>query len=626
MKVVSIVGPSQAGKSTLADALATLEGGKPRKHTLFGDAAVTKFSFMEEDWAILDAPGGADHLPQLAPMLAASDAVVLCVPADAEAAVLVAPYLRLVEEADLPTFIFINKIDTAQDRTSEIVAALQNFCPHGIVLRQIPIRENGQVIGAVDLISERAWEYHDHARSSLMELPASVKDREEEARTELLEHLADFDEVLLTELIEDQAPMTDEVYDVSTKVLQHHDLLPALLGSASHGNGMMRLMKSLRHEVPGVDETAARVGALAVGALADNVKHLGKTVLVRALSEGVAPGAKLAGANIGSITDIDAKTQLSALAPGEIGLTVKTDHLSLAAPLYTAEGSLESLPWMACHAANHALLIEPENERDETRLAAALPKLMEIDPGLSVQTDPITGKTLLGTQGPLHLRRVLEKLEGDFGIKAVTAPQGTALCETITGTAQKQYRHRKQSGGAGQFADVVIEVKPLGRGEGFQFTETVKGGAVPRNYIPSVEAGARDALTAGPKGHPVVDLAVNLSDGKHHAVDSSDHAFRTAGKMALREVLTELGTVVLQPVCKVVISVPSVYSGGLSPLVSGLKGQVLGFEADPGAKGWDLFEALMPASSLTELFQSLGGATRGTASFTATLDHYEEQY
>lgn len=626
MKVVSIVGPSQAGKTTLAEALATLEGVKPVKHKLFGDAQVTRFAFMGEDWALLDAPGGADHLPQLPPMLAASDAVVLCVPAETEAAVLCAPYLRLVEASGLPTFIFINKIDQVQDRTSDIVAALQAYCPHGIVLRQIPIRENGVVIGAVDLISERAWEYHDHARSSLMELPASIRDREAEARAELLEHLADFDETLLTELIEDQVPMTDEVYEVSTKVLQHHDLLPALLGSASHGNGMMRLMKSLRHEVPGVAECKQRVGALAVAAMADTVKHLGKTVLIRALSEGVAPGAKLCGAAIGSIVDVDGKTQLGALKPGDLGLTVKTDHLSLTAPLATAEGHLPNPAWMVPHPANHALLIEPESDRDETRLAAALPKLLEIDPGVTLGTDPQSGKTVLGTQGPLHLRRLLEKLEADFGLKVTTAAPTAALCETITGTAQKQYRHRKQSGGAGQFADVVIEVKPLARGEGFAFTETVKGGAVPRNYIPSVETGAREALAAGPKGHPVVDLAVNLSDGKHHAVDSSDHAFRTAGKMALREAMAEIGTVVLQPVSKVTISVPSAYAGGLSPLVSGLKGQVLGFESDPAAKGWDLFEALMPAAALPELFQSLGGATRGTASFAATLDHYEEQY
>lgn len=626
MKVVSIVGPSQAGKTTLVEALATLEGSKPKKLSLFGDMAVTRCAFMGEDWAFLDAPGGADHLPQLAPMLAASDAAVLVIPADAEATVLAAPYLRLIESAGLPTFIFINKIDAAQDRTSAVVSALQAFSPHGIVLRQVPIRENGHVVGAVDLISERAWEYHDHARSSLVELPESMKAREAEARAELLEHLADFDDTLLQELIEDQRPMTEEVYDVATRSLQHHDLLPALMGSASHGNGMMRLMKSLRHEVPAVAEAQARVGALAVGAMADIVKHLGKTVLVRALADGVAAGAKLAGAPVGSIVDVDGKTQLGALKAGEIGLTVKTDHLGVVAPLYTAEGTLDLPEWMALRPANHALVIEPENERDEARLAVALAKLMEIDPGLSTSADPLSGKTVLGTQGPLHLRRVLEKLEADFGIKVGTAPQPAALCETIAKGAEKHYRHRKQSGGAGQFADVVIEVRPLGRGEGFVFAETVKGGAVPRNYIPSVEAGLREALGIGPKGYPVVDLAVTLTDGKSHAVDSSDHAFRTAGKAALREVLGEVGTVVLQPVAKVEIAVPTVYAGGLAPLVSGLKGQVLGFEADPDAKGWDAFAALMPSSALPELFQALGGATRGTASFEAELDHYEEVY
>lgn len=626
MKVVSIVGPSQAGKTTLVDALAAIEGAKPRKLSLFGDMAVTRFSFMNEDWAFFDAPGGADHLPNLAPMLAASDAVVLVVPADLDAAVLAAPYLRLIEETDLPTFIFVNKIDLTQNRTSEIVAALQNWSKHGIVLRQIPIRKDGHVVGAVDLISERAWEYHDHARSSLVELPESIREREAEARAELLEHLADFDDALLNELIEDQRPMTDEVYEISTRVLQHHDLIPALLGSASHGNGMMRLMKSLRHEVPDVAEAQARTGALAVAAMADTVKHLGKTVLVRALAEGVAPGAKLGGDTISSLVDLDAKTHLGALKAGEIGLTVKTDHLSLAAPLLSAEGALDLPGWMAPRAANHALVIEPESERDEARLSGALAKIAEIDPGLHLGTEPQSGKTVLGTQGPLHLRRLLEKLDADFGIKVTTEPLPAALCETITKPAEKQYRHRKQSGGAGQFADVVIEVRPIGRGEGFAFSETVKGGAVPRNYIPSVEAGVRDALEAGPKGYRVVDLAVNLSDGKHHAVDSSDYAFRTAGKMALREVMGELGTVVLQPISKVTIAVPTNYSGGLAPLVSGLKGQVLGFEADPEAKGWDNFSALMPATSLPDLFQALGGATRGTAGFTAELAHYEEMH
>ncbi|MBD3838268.1 MAG: elongation factor G, partial [Brevundimonas sp.] len=159
---------------------------------------------------------------------------------------------------------------------------------------------------------------------------------------------------------------------------------------------------------------------------------------------------------------------------------------------------------------------------------------------------------------------------------------------------------------------------------GFAFTETVKGGAVPRNYIPSVEAGAVEALAEGPNGFPVVDVSVELKDGKSHSVDSSDFAFKTAGKSAIKEALAEVGTVLLQPIMKIDIHVPSVFSGGLVPIVSGMKGQVLGFEAHESAAGWDVFQALLPQAAEDELFNALAGATRGTAWFTSTFDHYQE--
>ncbi len=260
MRVVTILGPSQSGKTTLSEALAGLDGDQPKQIGLYGDATVSKFSFMGEPWAILDCPGGIHNLPLIPPALAASDAAVLCVPAEADAALLAAPYLRLLEELGLPTFLFINKMDAATDRVSDIASALQSFCGHAIILRQIPIMEDRNVIGAVDLISERAWVYHEGKRSSLVEIPDGMRAREQEARSELLDHLADFDDALLEELIEDKVPLAGEVYDVAAKVLQHHDLIPALLGAASHGNGLMRLMKSLRHEAPSVEALAERYG------------------------------------------------------------------------------------------------------------------------------------------------------------------------------------------------------------------------------------------------------------------------------------------------------------------------------------------------------------------------------
>lgn len=626
MRVFTILGPSQSGKSTLATALANLDSAAGKRQEAAGVAALQPFSFMGEDWAAIDIAGGADNLAQAGPALAASDAAVVCVPADAGAAVLSAPYLRKVEEAGIPAFIFVNRMDQATDRVAEIVAALQAYCSHNIILRQVPIREDGQVVGAVDLISERAWQYQEGKPSALIELPVAMYAREQEARTELLEALADFDDTLLGELIEDQKVMPEEVYDVATKVLQHNDLIPALMGSAEHKNGILRLMKSLRHEAPDVDVALERLSqdgkVVAVGCMADLVKHLGKTVMVRALDGSVGNGVPVGGATLGSLTGVGSAA-VTRLTPGDMGQAVKSDHLNLGYA-YGPDGAAPLPGWAQPRPSTFRRVITPVHERDDARLSGALERLAEIDPALVVGQDEASGHVLLNLQGPLHMRRIKQALKDEFGVEVEEGPVPPALRETIKKAVQVHHRHRKQSGGAGQFADVVIEVKPLPRGSGFVFEETVKGGAVPKNYIPSVEAGAREALAQGLNGHPVVDVCVTLKDGKHHSVDSSDYAFRTAGKNAVREALTEAGAVLLQPIMRVHIHVPSVFTGGLVPVVSGMKGQILGFEAEDGVAGWDVFETLLPMSAQDELCNTLASATRGTGWFSTDFDHYEE--
>lgn len=625
MKVFTVLGPSHSGKSTLVEALAGLEESPGKRLDIPGVAAVQGFGFMGEDWAAIDIAGGTENLAPVGAALAASDAAVLCVPADAEAAVLAAPHLRLIEEAGIPAIVFVNRVDAAQSRMSEIVAALQTWSRRPIVLREVPIRDGETIVGMVDLVSERAWKFQEGKPSVLIEMPDAIRGREEEARAELLESYADFDDALLEELIEDKAVMPDEVYEVATRTLREHALVPAFLGSAVNRNGINRLMKSLRHEAPGVEVARARLNnaPVAVGVLGDVVKHLGKTVLVRALSKPVAASGPLGGGNVGSITDLDGKSALNTLKPGMIGLTVKSDHLS-AGRGFTASATALLPGWARPHNSAYRRIVTPVHEKDDARLSGALERLTEIDPGLQVTPDETSGHPVLATQGPLHLRRLVQKLAQDFSIEVEEAPVPPALRETIRRGTEVHHRHRKQSGGAGQFADVVIEIRPEARGTGFAFSNTVKGGAVPRNYIPAVEAGAVEALAEGPQGFAVVDVSVELKDGKSHSVDSSDFAFRTAGKNAVKEALAELGTVVLQPIMKVDIHVPSVFSGNLVPLVSGLKGQVLGFEAHARAAGWDVFQTLLPMASEDELFNALAAATRGTAWFTSAFDHYQE--
>ncbi|MCX7644579.1 MAG: elongation factor G [Rhodobacteraceae bacterium] len=629
MRTVAVLGPAGAGKSALVAQLAHLEGhGSAREEA--DHLTLTTFPFMGENWAALELAGGPDWAGMAGPILMAADAAVLVVPPDPGAAVLAAPYLRALEAAGTPTLVFINKMDAAEGRVRDIVAALQAYTGHVLALRQVPIREGGRVVGAVDLISERAWRYREGQSSTLVELPADLVEREHEARGELLEHMADFDETLLEELIEDRVPASEALYAIAAREFARGEVIPVLLGAASHRNGIMRLMKALRHEAPPPAALAARLASAdpapaAVVFHAQNRRHLGKVSFLRALAGGIAQGTQLGGGNIGGLLAPGGGGAASPLGEGDIALAVKSDHLA-AGQVLTPGGALPAPDWARGHPPVLGRIIVPQNDRDDVRLSAALARLQETDPALSVETAEEGGEAIIRVQGPMHLRRVLAHLAEDFGIPVTERPVGGNWRETVTGRAEVRHRHKKQTGGAGQFAEVAITLAPRPRGEGFAFDETVKGGAVPRNYIPAVEAGAEDALVRGPLGFRVIDVAVTLTDGKHHAVDSSDHAFRTAGRAAVREALEAAHPVLLQGIERVEVHVPSVFTGQLIPLFGTLKGQVLGFEADPAQRGWDVFRALLPAASLDDLVTALAGATQGTAWFTTSFDHYEEVY
>lgn len=625
MRCVSILGPSQSGKSTLVRQLAALDG-EPAASESLDPFHFTRFNFLDEPWCVIDLPGSAEAAVAAEGALMASDAAVLVVPAEPDAAVLCAPWLRAIEATETPCLLFINKMDTAQARLRDIIAALQGHCNHTLVLRQIPMREGEQVVGAVDLISERAWRFRDGQQAALVALPAGpVAAREAEAREALLEHMSEYDDTLLEELIEDRIPPSDALYAIARRETGGNVLIPAFMGAAERSHGVTRLMKALRHEVPAPSVLAGRLGgADAVALHAGLRRHLGKLVALRALNGSISAGTTLAGGNVGGLNLVGGGGA-GTLSDGAVGLAVKSDHLPVLQPLGD-KGALPRPAWAGGRAPMLARVLIPDSERDEVRLSGALTRLSECDAHLVVEPEEETGQPVLRVQGAQHLRRVLAALEGDFGLAVQTRLPHPPWRETISRRIDTHYRHRKQSGGAGQFADVVMTIEPLPRGEGFAFAETVKGGAVPRNYIPAVEEGVREAMARGPLGFAVTDIAVTLTDGKHHAVDSSEHAFRTAGRMGLREALSQAGPLLLQGIERIDINVPSVYSGALVSLVSGLKGQVLGFEGAPGWRGWDIFRATLPAGSRDDLMNALAGATQGTAWIAARFDHFEEIY
>ena len=630
-RTIAVLGASNTGKSTLVDRMCALEG-QPHPAAAPGELRVATFTHLGETWQAIDTPGSIELLHVATDALLAADAAVVCVGPDPAAALLASPYLHAVEAAGTPALLFINRIDEATARVRDIVAALQDYARNPIVLRQIPIREGGVVTGAVDLVSERAWAYREGEPSTLIEIPAGTLDREHEARGALLEHLSEFDDHLLEELIEDKEPPSDEVYALCAKVLRENRAIEALIGSAAHGNGIVRIMKALRHEAPPPAVLRERLQAqaglaeppLAVIFASAHRKHLGKTLLLRAL-EPLAAGRPLGGRAAGQLTPADPRDtrHLDEVAEGVIASAVKADHL--AAGRLAAGSELHETPdWHRPQPPIMQRILAPTSERDSVKLSGSLASLAEGDSALTVSQDPATGGALVGAQGPLHLRLVRQRLKDVFGMEVEEVVPAAAYRETITKNQETAYRHKKQTGGAGQFADVRLVIAPSARGAGFVFAEVVKGGSVPKNYIPAVEQGAHDAMERGPLGFPVVDVAVTLTDGQAHAVDSSDMAFRIAGRQGTREALKAAGPVLLHPVFRVSIHAPALFTGSLGPIVSSHAGQVLGFDADPAAKGWETYEALVPGSVLGALANDVRASTQGVGWFDAAFDHYEE--
>jgi elongation factor G len=271
-----------------------------------------------------------------------------------------------------------------------------------------------------------------------------------------------------------------------------------------------------------------------------------------------------------------------------------------------------------------AMSIAAADRKDDVKLGQALLRLNEEDPSLTMVQNQRTHDIVLWGQGEMHLRVALERLRDRFGVNVKSHPPAIGYQETIRKPITQRGRHKKQSGGHGQFGDVVLEIKPLPRGEGFSFAETVVGGAVPRNYIPAVEEGVIDGLARGPLGFPVTDIAVILTDGSYHSVDSSDLAFRTAARIGISEGLPQCQPVLLEPIHTVEIVCPTDATAKINAILSARRGQILSFDTRDGWPGWDCVRAMMPESEIGELIVELRSATAGAGSFTRQFDHMAE--
>jgi elongation factor G len=654
-RCIALVGPFASGKTSLLEAILMRTGAitrqgrvaekntlgdssaEARAHLMSVEANVAETEFMGDRYTFIDCPGSIEFQAQSGPVLAGADLAVVVAEADTKKLPALQVILRDLESRKIPHLLFLNKIDKTEGSVSDVLALLQQASAAPLVLRQLPLRDGNTVTGSIDLAQERAHIYREGKDSEIVAIPDGELTREQEARFSMLEKVADFDDTLMEKLLEDIAPERDLVFADLVRELRDGLICPVFIGSAEHGYGVGRLLKALRHEAPGIETTRARLGLKpevqnAVQVLRTvHTAHGGKLSIARILAGEVKDGAVLNGpageskvAGVFRLMGTEAQKR-DAGKPGETVALGKLEHASTGDTLYANARDTTQLAPVAVVDPVMSIAVAPKERKDDVRLSTALQKILEEDPSLRLVHAQETAETVLEGHGEMHLRVTMERITGKYAVPITTSTPRVAYRETIRKPVTKRGRHKKQSGGHGQFGDVVLEISPRERGAGLAFNEQITGGVVPRQYFSSVETGVRDYLEqSGPLGFPVVDVAVTLTDGSYHAVDSSDMAFKQAARLAMAEGMPEAAPVLLEPVMDVTVYCPSESNARINAILSGRRGQIVGSDSREGWPGWDEVRAQIPAAEIQDLIVELRSATAGVGSFTQHFDHFAE--
>jgi elongation factor G len=659
---VVLAGHGGAGKTSLAEALLFTAGAVNRMGRVEDGNTVTDFDpdetakgisislalapfeWKEHKVNLLDAPGYADFLGDAEAGLRAADAVIIVVSAVEGVEVQARVVWDIAEHLGLPRAIFVNKLDRERASFQRTLDELTEIFGSRIAPLHLPIGEEHDFSGVVDLLAERAFTYSEGDRSE-GDIPEALSSQAAPLREKLVESIVEADDALMERYLEGGAIEPKEIIATLEKGVAAGSTVPVLAGSATHGIGVDLLAEFLVDAIPSPAERppakakkgdeevelaadpAGPLSALVYKTLSD--PYVGKLTFFRVYSGTFRPDQAVynvtqnSDERIGQVFTMRGKTQdpVSEVPAGDIAAVAKLAH-TITGDTFAERGSPFTLPGIEFPDPLLALAIEPKTKGDEDKLSTALHKLADEDPTFHYERNPETHQTLIKGMGEAHLDVIVHRLARHH-VEVTTAQPKVAYRETIRRAASATGRHVKQSGGRGQYAVASLEVSPLARGKGFEFEDAIVGGAIPNNFIPSVEKGVRKSLEDGVlAGYPFVDVKAKLFDGKFHSVDSSDIAFQLAGGLAFRDAAKEAGIVLLEPIMELDVMVPDDAVGDIMGDLSSKRARIEGSEAV--GRGWTHVKAKVPQGEILRYSIDLRSKTAGRATFRTAFSHYEE--
>ena len=650
---VAIVGPYLSGKTSLLESILYVTGAITRKGSIkdkntVGDSAqeardrqmsveitTAGTEYGDLRFTFLDSPGSVEFAQETINALVGVDAAVVVCEPTIDRVLTLAPLFKFLDDWEIPHLVFINKMDRANNNFMDVLHALKTVSSRPLVPHQYPIGQGENLIGFIDLVTEQAYHYHAGGPADPVPFPSELKEQEHAARTEMLEELANFDDHLLEELLEEIEPPQDEIVQDLKMELGADLIVPVFLGVAEKDFGVRPLLEALVREAPSPETTLEKRGISIKGdaALAQVLKTYytpqgGKLSLVRVWQGTITDGSVLNGVRAGGIYRLTGQQQngIQLAEAGEIVAIGRLEGIKTGDTLSTNTGKLASeLPKATQLTPVYALAITAEKRNDEVKLSGAISKLTEEDPSLAWEQHGDTREVILWGQGEIHLQVALDRLRRKYNLPMVTHLPQVPYKETIRKPVSSIHgRYKHQSGGHGQFGDVYLDIQPLSRGEGFNFKEKIVGGVVPRQYIPGVEVGVREYLAHGPLGFPVVDVAVTLTNGSYHTVDSSEQAFKQAARLAMQEGMPKCEPTLLEPITSIEISTPNEFTAKVLQLLNGRRGQILGYEGRLDWKNWDKISAYLPQAEMQNFIVELRSLTMGVGFFNWKYDHLQE--